>query len=113
MKIYFEDGKLKKNICDEIPYELNLFLDATYGYEYCDNLLYKMKRYNKDAIVYTNVITALRNEYAWNKELKVPEIYIRNKDGIFTRIDKLTNKELREAHNIMRMYIAGVFGNFD
>ncbi len=112
MKIYFEDGKLKDDIRNEIPYELNLILDATYGYQYCDDLLYKMKHYNKNAIVYTNVITALKNEYAWNEELKASEIYIRNKDGVFTRIDELTSKCLREAHNIMRMYIAGTFGNF-
>ena len=72
---------------------------------------WKLKQTNNRAVVYTNQITALSNEYAWNNELKAPEIYIRNKDGIFTRIDNLTNKILREAHNIMRMYIAGAFRN--
>ena len=28
---------------------------------------------------------------------------------IFTRIDKLTDKEIREGHNIERMYINGAF----
>ena len=107
MKIYFEDGELK-GVLDEIPY-IFLPLDATHGFSFCDNFLYKMKQTNYDAVIYTNMITALSNEYAWNKELEVPEIYIRNKDGIFTRIDELTQRMLREGHNIMRMYIAGEF----
>ena len=107
MKIYFEDGELR-GVLDEIPYSF-LPLDATYGFSFCDNFLYKIKQINYDAVIYTNMITALRNEYAWNEELKVPEIYIRNKNGVFTRIDELTAKELREGHNIMRMYIAGAF----
>ena len=110
MKIYFENGKLK-DVTTEIPYEINLELDAKYGFSFCDMVLWKLKQTNNRAVVYTNQITALSNEYAWNNELKAPEIYIRNKDGVFTRIDNLTNKMLREAHNIMRMYIAGAFIN--
>ena len=111
MKIYFEDGVLRS--ISDVDDNIDIMLDAKYGYSYCDCTLYKLKQDGYHYTVYTNAITALRNEFAWNNELKVPEIYIRNKDGIFTRIDKLTNRELREAHNIMRMYIAGEFGNFD
>lgn len=107
MKIYFEDGELRA-VLDEIQ-EIFIPLDATNGYSFCENVLWKLKQNNSDAVVYTNMITALSNRYAWNEELKAPEIYIRNKDGIFTRIDELTAKELREGHNIMRMYIAGAF----
>ena len=108
MKIYFEDGKLK-DVTTEIPHDINLELDAKYGFSFCDMVLWKLKQTNNRAVVYTNQITALSNEYAWNEELKIPEIYIRNKDGVFTCIDNLTNKVLREAHNIMKMYIAGSF----
>lgn len=110
MKIYFEDGKLK-NCTNEIASQIDLIIDATYGYSYCDGLLRKMMGILDDAVVYTNAITALSNYYAWNNELLVPEIYIRNQEGKFTRIDTLTERELREGHNIMKMYIAGEFDN--
>ena len=108
MKIYFEDGELK-NVLSELQYKIDMILDAQYGFSFCETTLFELKQSNYNAVVYTNMITALRNEYAWNNELNVPEIYIRNKDGVFTRIDKLTYKALREAHNIMKMYIAGTF----
>ena len=112
MKIYFEDGELK-NVFKEIPETVTLMLDAKYGFSECDYSLWKLTNINYDAVVYTNAITALSNRWAWNEELQVPEIYIRDKNGVFTRIDQLTPKMLREGHNIMRMYIAGAFGNFD
>ena len=112
MKIYFEDGRLKKDVLNgAIPYRIDLMLDATNGYSYCDSYLWKMSKDNYNAVVYTNEITALSNRYAWNKELKAPEIYLRSSNGNFIRIDELTERELREAHNIMRMYIAGEFNN--
>lgn len=112
MKIYFEDGRLKKDVLNgAIPYRIDLMLDATNGYSSCTNDLLKMSKDNYNAVVYTNEITALSNEYAWNEELKASEIYIRNKDGVFTRVDELTPKCLREAHNIMKLYISGHFNS--
>lgn len=113
MKIYFEDGKLKDDneIQREIPHEINLVLNAEYGFSFCKLALWKLQQTNNRATVYTNMITALNNDYAWNEEMDVPEIYIRNDDGKFTRIDKLTKRALRKAHNIMRMYMAGAFRN--
>ena len=109
MKIYFEDGRLKKDVLNgAIPYRIDLMLDATNGYSYCDSCLWKMSKDNYNAVVYTNEITALSNRYAWNKELKVPEIYL-IRDDKFVRIDELTARELREGHNIMKMYISGEF----
>lgn len=106
MKIYFEDGELIK---ENIPCDCNNVIDARWGFSYCVDVLERIKRYAYNYNVYTNSIISLDNRYAWNKELEVPEIYIRNKDGVFTRIDKLTDRWLREGHNIMKMYIAGEF----
>ena len=111
MKIYFEDGKLFAFDLLNVDYELN----AEVGFSEVKLFLDKIKEYDKydgtNSSVYTNSIIALDNNYAWNNKLGVSEIYIRDKNKHFTRIDKLTHKALRREHNIMKMYIAGAFRN--
>lgn len=109
MRIYFEDGQLHRPNGREFKY--SYLVDAGHGYSKNRMLLDHIKQTDNNASVYTNSVIALDNYYAWNNEIKVPEIYIANKDGVFTRIDELTVKCLREAHNIMKMYIAGAFIN--
>ena len=120
MKIYFEDGELRKisdvekELIREDPLiSIDHIIEAKYGYHHNEKFLDAIRAQFPNDVVYTNQIAALNNRYAWNAELKVPEVYIRNRDGRFTRIDNLTNRELREGHNLMRMYIANEFGNFD
>jgi hypothetical protein len=108
MKIYFEDGELVSS--DYLPIDHYIVVNAGSGVNNNIDVLDNIKKYNPNAIIYTNSIFAFSNIYAWNEELKVPEIYIRaGEHMVFTRIDKLTTKELREAHNLARMYIAGSF----
>ena len=104
MKIYFEDGELNRE------FKYDFIVDAKYGYTQNDCMLYYIKEeFYDDVSVYTNSLVALSNLYAWNNELKVPEIYlVRNND--FVRVDKLTNRELREGHNIRKMFMSGEFG---
>ena len=109
MKIYFEDDFLRK------PHQLSIgnhyTIDATKGYSYNMKLLDTIQEREPDAIIYTTQIGALQNKYCWNKELKVPELYIRaGEHMIFTRVDKLTTRELREGHNLGKLYISGEFG---
>lgn len=115
MMIYFEDGEL--TCIEDLPYYENIYIkvDAAKGFSHCKNILDTFKeneeRLKFPIIVYTNSLLALNNDYAWNDEYNVPEIYIRDKRRDFTRIDKLTQKALRKAHNIGKMYIAGAFRN--
>ena len=114
MKIYFEDGKLHK-YDGTLPFDRNYFeLSADDGPS--ENLkmldFYKQLKPGYTLVIYTNSIFALNNEYAWDNELKVPEIYLRTGFNIFTRIDQLTSRELREGHNIAHMYIAGEFEEY-
>ena len=109
MKIYFENGRLLPQ--PMLPFHFNRKIDAAEGYSYCEDLMWKLKETNPDCVVYTNMVTLLSNTYAWNKELGVPEIYMRNDNGEFTRIDKLAQGQIRYAQNVMAMYRAGVFGN--
>lgn len=109
MIIYFEDGALLD--VKRLPVKVDFILDAGNGvsanYNLLDNLL---ARDHKDIVVYTNSIVAFSNVYAWNPELKVPDIYIRGGEHmLFTRIDKLTDRELREGHNLAKMYVSGEF----
>ena len=108
MKIYFEDGELNKP--NSIYFTYDYMVDARYGYTNNAALLGCINCLNNDASVYTNSIIALDNKFAWNNELKAPEIYLVREDE-FIRIDKLTNRELKEGNNIMKMYMAGEFNN--
>lgn len=108
MKIYFEDGDLVNSIL--LPVHIDYKVDASRGVTANIDRLDLLNYSKPEAIIYTNSIFAFNNMYAWNEELKVPEIYIRaGEHMVFTRIDKLTNRELRRAHNLAHMYVAGEF----
>ena len=109
MKIFFEDGMLRDS--SQLPFARYVVVNASCGVSRNIAVLDELMDSEPDAIVYTNSIFAFSNEYAWNETLKVPEIYIRSGRGEeFTRIDKLTEKELRCGHNLAKMYVAGTFG---
>lgn len=113
MKIYFEDEKFRSDfICNHIydddfatVFKVNAMVGPSCNIAELD---YYKEKY-PSCIIYTNSILAFSNKYAWNKELKVPEIYIRDENDQWARIDELTNRELRQAHNLAKMYIAGEF----
>lgn len=108
MKIFFEDGELRYP--NQLAIKPDITIDAGKGLTESFRLLNLVKETNPSCTIYTNAITAFSNEYAWNEELKVPEIYIRAGEHMFfTRIDKLTNRKLKEGHNLARLYIAGEF----
>lgn len=114
MKIYFEDGELLKPDFIEAP--IIHIIDAKYGFLKNQEALdwYNDHYSYGTGYIYTNSLVALSNEYCWNDELKVPELYIRPSAGReFVRVDKLTLRELRQAHNLMRMYMTNAFGNLD
>lgn len=109
MKIFFEDGILRDS--SQLPFTCYVVVNASCGVSRNIAVLDELACSEPDAIVYTNSIFAFSNVYAWNDESNVPEIYIRSGENTeFTRIDKLTEKELRYAHNLAKMYVAGSFG---
>lgn len=108
MKIYFEDGRLVSS--RHLAFKYDRKIDAKEGVSTNIIILDIMQKCDPNATIYTNSIFAFSNEYAWNKELEVPEIYIRaGEHMVFTRIDKLTNRELRQGHNLAKLYVAGEF----
>ena len=108
MKIYFENGQLLPP--HMLPFRYDHHIDAGEGYSFCEEALRWIKRNEPESVVYTNMITALSNFYAWNMELKAPEIYMRNDAKKFVRIDEL-HGNIRMSQNVMAMYRAGMFGN--
>jgi hypothetical protein len=112
MKIYFEDGNLRGYTSQftGIPEVVNFTLNACRGVTENIEVLEDIHEVHPDFVIYTNSIFAFNNMYAWNEELKAPEIFIRaGESGQWVRIDKLTNRELRRAHNLAYMYVAGEF----
>lgn len=109
MKIYFEDGELMDQTVVTDPYA-GIVVDAARGVSACIMILDACAKCRHNDIVYTNSIFAFHNMYAWNEELKAPEIFIRaGEEGVWVRIDKLTNRELKQGHNLAKMYVAGEF----
>lgn len=109
MKIYFEDGRLKD--FNLLTFKFDGKIDAKDGCSDNINSLNEWFAHSpKTSVIYTNSIIALDNKYCWNADLKIPELYIRAGENYeFVRIDKLTDRELREAHNLMHMYLSGCF----
>ena len=108
MKIYFEDGDLISSI--RAPENYDYKVDAERGVTSNIIRLDALNEKHPDAIIYTNSIFAFHNMYAWNEELKVPEIFIRAGEAdTWVRIDKLTNRELKRGHNLAHLYVAGEF----
>ena len=107
MKILFEDGILRN-----LGYLSERFwvVDAREGVEANIATLDFLAREHPDATVYTNSIFALHRNYTWDAELGVHKAYIYVKEkGYFVRIDTLTQRELKEGHNIAKMYVSGEF----
>ena len=108
MKIYFEDGELLNYT--RLSFLYDCAIDATKGVSANIAQLDQLREFMPHAIIYTNSIFAFSNEYAWTEKLEVPEIYIRaGEHMVFTRIDKLTTRQLREGHNLAKMYVSGEF----
>lgn len=110
MKIYFEDGALVFNL---LEVDCDFRIDAANGHSFCENRLRAAKECYPNCSIYTNSLTALDNRFVWNDELKVPELYLRDRKTLkFVRVDELTDRELREGHALMKMYLNGAFSNY-
>ena len=107
MKIYFEDSWL---YTPEESLNIDYIIDAGAGITWCEKKLDEIFKTKPEAAVYTNSVAALSNKYCWNRKLHAPELYIRvGRNRTFTRVDSLTDRELRAGHNLMHLYRNGEF----
>jgi hypothetical protein len=114
MIVYFEDGSITNSaIFDENDNEL-IKVDAGMGYSHCRRKLRYIKdNYPFDTEVYTNSLDAFSNFWCWDDEKKMPMIYIRDEYGQWKLIREMTDKELRIAHNLEKLYVNGAFCNVE
>ncbi|MBE5919601.1 MAG: ATP-binding protein [Pseudobutyrivibrio ruminis] len=84
--------------------------DAFYHYEMSEKLLnYMIDNYPNTQIVLTTHNTNLMS----NKNLRPDCLMILSRDGRITSLTHATNRELREGHNLEKMYIAGEFQMYE
>ena len=111
MLIFFEDRELVNR--DQLGTYYDYRVDAKYGYSHNVEQLDKINKEFPEAVIYTNSIVALDNKYCWNDDLETPDLYIREAEGFdFIRVDELTGRKLKQAHNLMKLYMNGEFDNF-
>lgn len=78
--------------------------DAFYHFELSQEIVKLVKEMEN-----TQVILSTHNTDLMSNDLLRPDAYYRLKDNRIQSFDKITSKELRKAHNIQKMYKAGVF----
>ena len=80
--------------------------DAYYHYEMANNLV----RYLKNHYRSTQVILTTHNTNLISNNLMRPDcLFILSRDGRLTPFNRATQRELREGHNLEKMYINGAF----
>lgn len=97
----------QENYKSEIDFYTRINADRGYS----DNLKHaeRCKNDSLEHVIFTNQIALLSHEFGWRNDLEEPErIYI-YKAGKLIHVRELTNKEIRESHNIMQMYMNGAF----
>ena len=110
MIIYFEDSSITNEPLYSITDKEMIKVDAKNGITSNINQLIAIEKDRDfDTSIYTNSIVALWSRWCWDKENKIPQLYIRNINGEWENITHFTTRELREGHNLAKLYISGEF----
>lgn len=110
MKILFYDGDIRGWSYPSSFSNYNR-INASWGYtNIIENLDLYREKLGEDTIILTNSIIALDHRYGWNEKENHTDIYfyVKSKHD-FVRCNKLTDREIREGHDIMKMFMNGVF----
>lgn len=102
--------EITKPYCKSLPqiYELDGKEGLRYNVKYAEKIMNTFD----DVIFVTNMTYFLDNSIVWNQEVKMPMVWILI-DGEWKHICSLTTKELRNGHNLEKMYISGAFTDED
>ena len=95
------------------------FVDAKYGPKSNENEIHDFINYKHtmienqnlvDIIIITNSLVALDNTYCWGEETNSCELYIYDKrKDEFVKAQDLTEKEIKQGHNLEALYRNGAF----
>ena len=90
--------------------EYHFTVDAAYGPADNKAVLLETLHYLNNAIILTNSLVALDHRYGWNEKEHHTDIYfyVESRQD-FVRCDELAGREIRQGHNIMKMYLNGAF----
>ncbi len=77
--------------------------DAFYHHNLSEFIVKKLQKIDVQVIFTTHNTSIMSND------LLRPDCYFLLKDGGINSINKLTNKELRKAHNLERLYVSNLF----
>ena len=84
--------------------------DAFYHYEMAENVInFFKKRYPKCQIIMTSHNTNLMT----NRLMRPDCLFILSRAGALTALCNATERELREGHNLEKMYISGEFDKYE
>lgn len=110
MIIYFEDGSITNESLYSATGEELIKIDAAQGYTANYNRLIAIEEERDfNTRIYTNSLVALSNRWCWDEVNKIPQLYIKNKNNEWENITHFTDKDLRNAHNLEKMYMSGAF----
>lgn len=99
---YFWHQRLKNN--NQVSLVFVDEFDAFYHHDLSQLVVEKLKETGVQFILTTH------NTLIMSNDLLRPDCYYFLNDGTITPINKLTNKDLREAHDLEGLYVAGKFG---
>lgn len=84
--------------------------DAYYHYEMSEKVIeYFKKKYPKCQVILTTHNTNLMN----NRVMRPDCLFILSRKGTLTSLNNATERELREGHNLEKMYISGEFDRYE
>ena len=84
--------------------------DAFYHYEMAENLVkFFKKKFPRSQIIMTSHNTNLMN----NRLMRPDCLFILSGEGTLTALCDATERELREGHNLEKMYISGEFERYE
>lgn len=84
--------------------------DAFYHYEMADNVIkFFKRRYPKCQMIMTTHNTNLMT----NRLIRPDCLFILSREGTITALCNATQRELREGHNLEKMYISGEFEKYE
>lgn len=78
--------------------------DAFYHYELSEMIVRELIKYSN-----TQIILTTHNTDLLSNDLLRPDCYYHMTSDSITALSKMTNKEIRKAHNIQKMYKGGAF----